>query len=240
MEPKQLAQFCHTLRLRIRLGIAYACFVLALFVLGAFTAQHGWYRGFLTGLLSGIDIVVMICVVRWRAMLRGTPDAQRRLEEACRREYDEREQFLWQKSARTGAAFARRRCGPVFFPCGGFCADGRGLRAPCDKQNALLCAFKKVLSAPTARRRPKRRKKRGCLRQAAPSFIHKHSTTPPCRPQQGAHAERCTQRANRRKRQKVLTDLCKPQARPAATVLPPKAQARHYAKAGMTKKYIST
>lgn len=35
----------------------------------------------------------MICVVRWRAMLRGTPDAQRRLEEACRREYDEREQF---------------------------------------------------------------------------------------------------------------------------------------------------
>ena len=101
MEPKQLAQFCHTLRLRIRLGIAYACLVLALLVLGAFTAQHGWYRGFLTGLLSGIDIVVMICVVRWRAMLRGTPDAQRRLEEACRREYDEREQFLWQKSART-------------------------------------------------------------------------------------------------------------------------------------------
>lgn len=43
----------------------------------------------------------MICVVRWRAMLRGTPDAQSRLEEACRREYDEREQFLWQKSART-------------------------------------------------------------------------------------------------------------------------------------------
>ena len=77
------------------------CLVLALLVLGAFTAQHGWYRGFLTGLLSGIDIVVMICVVRWRAMLRGTPDAQRRLEEACRREYDEREQFLWQKSART-------------------------------------------------------------------------------------------------------------------------------------------
>ena len=140
----------------------------------------------------------------------------------------------------TGAAFARRRCGPVFFPCGGFCADGRGLRAPCDKQSALLCAFKKVLSAPTARLRPKRRKKRGCLRQAAPSFIHKHSTTPPCRPQQGAHAERCTQRANRRKRQKVLTGLCKPQARPAATVLPPKAQARHYVKAGMTKKYIST
>lgn len=140
----------------------------------------------------------------------------------------------------TGAAFARRRCGPVFFPCGGFCADGRGLRAPCDKQSALLCAFKKVLSAPTARRRPKRRKKRGCLRQAAPSFIHKHSTTPPCRPQQAAHAERCTQRANRRKRQKVLKDLCKAQARPAATVLPPKAQARHYAKAGMTKKYIST
>lgn len=101
MEPKQLAQFCHTLHLRIRLGIAYACLVLVLLVLGAFTAQHGWYRGFLTGLLSGIDIVVMICVVRWRAMLRGTPDAQRRLEEACRREYDEREQFLWQKSART-------------------------------------------------------------------------------------------------------------------------------------------
>ena len=102
MEPKQLAQFCHTLRLRIRLGIAYACLVLALLVLGAFTAQHGWYRGFLTGLLSGIDIVVMICVVRWRAMLRGTPDAQRRLEEACRREYDEREQFLsGGRSART-------------------------------------------------------------------------------------------------------------------------------------------
>ena len=60
MEPKQLAQFCHTLRLRIRLGIAYACLVLALLVLGAFTAPHGWYRGFLAGLLSGIDIVVMI------------------------------------------------------------------------------------------------------------------------------------------------------------------------------------
>lgn len=58
MEPKQLAQFCHTLRLRIRLGIAYACLVLVLLVLGAFTAQHGWYRGFLAGLLSGIDIVV--------------------------------------------------------------------------------------------------------------------------------------------------------------------------------------
>ena len=34
MEPKQLAQFCHTLHLRIRLGIAYACLVLVLLVLG--------------------------------------------------------------------------------------------------------------------------------------------------------------------------------------------------------------
>ena len=58
MEPKQLKKFCHTLRLRIRLGIAYACLVLVLLVLGAFTAQHGWYRGFLTGRLSCIDIVV--------------------------------------------------------------------------------------------------------------------------------------------------------------------------------------
>ena len=233
MEPKQLAQFCHTLRLRIRLGIAYACLVLALLVLGAFTAQHGWYRGFLMcGALAG-----------HAARHTGrTAQAGRSMPPRIRRA---RTVFVAEIGPYgcvgcTGAAFARRRCGPVFFPCGGFCADGRGLRAPCDKQNALLCAFKKVLSAPTARRRPKRRKKRGCLRQAAPSFIHKHSTTPPCRPQQGAHAERCTQRANRRKRQKVLTDLCKPQARPAATVLPPKAQARHYAKAGMTKKYIST
>lgn len=100
MEQEKLTQFRHTLCQRIRLGTAYACLVLVLLALGAFTAQHGWYRGFLTGLLSGIDIVVMICVVRWRAMLRNTPDAQRRLEEACRREYDEREQFLWQKSAR--------------------------------------------------------------------------------------------------------------------------------------------
>lgn len=237
MEPKQLAQFCHTLRLRIRLGIAYACLVLALLVLGAFTAQHGWYRGFLAGLLSGIDIVVMICVVRWRAMLRGTPDAQRRLEEACRREYDEREQFLWQKSARTAVWGALG----LLLPAG--VAALYFSRAAGFALMAAACGplvINKVLSAPTARRRPKRRKKRGCLRQAAPSFIHKHSTTPPGRPQQAAHAERCTQRANRRKRQKVLTGLCKPQARPAATVLPPKAQARHYAKAGMTKKYIST
>ena len=63
----------------------------------------------------------MICVVRWRAMLRGTPDAQRRLEEACRREYEEREQFLWQKSARTAVwvhwgCFCPQALRPCIFP----------------------------------------------------------------------------------------------------------------------------
>ena len=66
MEQEKLTQFRHTLCQRIRLGTAYACLVLVLLALGAFTAQHGWYRGFLTGLLSGIDIVVMICVAGWR------------------------------------------------------------------------------------------------------------------------------------------------------------------------------
>ena len=46
MEPKQLAQFCHTLHLRIRLGIAYACLVLVLLVLGAFTAPQAGTAGF--------------------------------------------------------------------------------------------------------------------------------------------------------------------------------------------------
>ena len=69
MEQEKLTQFRHTLSRRIQLGTAYACLVLVLLALGAFTAQHGWYRGFLTGLLSGIDIVVMIRRTRsagWR------------------------------------------------------------------------------------------------------------------------------------------------------------------------------
>ena len=173
MEQEKLTQFRHTLCQRIRLGTAYACLVLVLLALGAFTAQHGWYRGFLTGLLSGIDIVVMICVARWRAMLRGTPDAQRRLEEACRREYDERAQFLWQKSAR-GAVWGTLA---LLLPAGVaalYFSRAAGLalmRAPSDKQSALLCAFKQVLSAPTARHGPERRKNRGCPAPGGPAFI---------------------------------------------------------------------
>ena len=57
MEPKQLAQFCHTLHLRIRLGIAYACLVLVLLVLGAFTASANSF--------CGRNRPVRLCGVHW-------------------------------------------------------------------------------------------------------------------------------------------------------------------------------
>ena len=97
--------------------------------------------------------VVMICVARWRAMLRDTPDAQRRLEEACRRECDEREQFLWQKSAPRGCVgalwrcFARRCCGPIFFRAAGLALMGAACVPPSDKQSAFTLRFQTGISA---------------------------------------------------------------------------------------------
>ena len=188
----------------------------------------------------------MICVVRWRAMLRGTPDAQRRLEEACRREYDEREQFLWQKSARTAVWGALGLLLPAgvaalyFSRAAGFALMAAAC-VPLVITKSLYFALSKRYYARPRRAAGQKGAKKGaaCARQPPLLFI---STAPRRRAgrSRAAHAERCTQRANRRKRQKVLKGLRKPQARPAATVLPPKAQARHYAKAGMTKKYIST
>ncbi len=137
----------------------------------------------------GIDIVVMICVARWRAMLRGTPDAQRRLEEACRRECDEREQFLWQKSARGavwghfGAALPAGVAALYFSRAAGLALMGAACVPPSDKQSALALRFQTgIKRAPMVRHGPERRRTGAAWHQAAPlSFGKGGGLIRPCK-----------------------------------------------------------